>query len=130
MATKSIQKPSTKTTKKTAKEAPVKAKLSKNVSTKKAGPKNFQKKTFPGPEKGKVVVMERNDSDDNYLDLDNMEGMREAMAKIREEDRAKKPLVISVSPGVANVADDSTKYICSLPKPRKFSMQKLPSSGG
>ena len=81
VAPKSIQKPSTKTTKKTAKEASAKAKGSENVSAEKDGSKNFQKKTSPGSEKGKVVVMERNDSDDDYLHLDNTERMREAMAK-------------------------------------------------
>ena len=47
--------------------------------------------------------MERNDSDDDSLDLNNMEEIREDMAKIQKEDGAKKLLVISVSPGVANV---------------------------
>ena len=36
-----------------------------------------KKKTSFGSEKGKDHVMERNDSDDDSLDLDNMEGMRE-----------------------------------------------------
>ena len=59
-----------------------KAKPPKKLSTEKAGQKNSQKKTSLGSEKGKDLVMERNDSDDDSFDLDNMEGMREAMAEI------------------------------------------------
>ena len=55
--------------------------------------------------------MERNGSDDNSLDLDNMEMMCEAMAKIQKKDRAKKPLVISMSQALANIADGCTKYL-------------------
>ena len=116
VATKSIQKPSAKITKKTAKEASEKAKGSENVSTEKAGSKNFQKKSSPGSKKGEVVVMDRNDSDDDYLDLDNMERMREAMEEIQKEDRTKKPLVISVSAALANVAAGCTVCVCSFPQ--------------
>ena len=126
VAPKPIQKLSAKTTKKTAKEASAKGKGSENVSIEKAGSNNFQKKTSPGIEKGKVGVMERNASDDNSLDLDNMEGMSEVMAKIRKEDRAKKPLVISVSPALANVANGRTKYVCSFPRPSKIVYAKYP----
>ena len=70
--------------------------------------------------------MERNDSDDNPLNLNNMEEMREAMAEIQKEDRAKKPLVISVSPALANVADGCTKYLCSFPRPGKIFYAKSP----
>ena len=63
--------------------------------------------------------MERNDSDEDSLDFDNMEEMREAMAKIQKEDRAKKPLLVSVSQGIANVAERCTIYICIFPKPGK-----------
>merc|ERR1712051_41659 len=77
-------------------------------------------KTSFGSKKGKDHGMERNDSDEDSLDFDNMEEMREAMAKIQKEDRAKKPLLVSVSPGVANVAEGCTKYICSFPKPGKI----------
>ena len=85
MATKSIQNSLTKTTKKTAKEAFTRAKVSKKVSTKKAGSNKFQKKTSSDSVKeGKVVVLERNDSDEDSLDLDNMEETREAMAEIQK----------------------------------------------
>ena len=79
---KSFQNQSTKATKKTTKDASKKAKPPKKLSTEKAGQKNSQKKTSLGSEKGKDHVMERNDSDDDSLDLDNMEGMREAMTII------------------------------------------------
>ena len=46
VAPKSIQKPSTKTTKKTAKEASAKAKGSESVSTEKAGSIFFPKEGF------------------------------------------------------------------------------------
>ena len=75
-------------------------------------------------------MTQTNDSDDDSLDLDNVEGLREAMAKIQKKDRVKKPLVISVSPALANVADGCTKYVCSFPRSGKKSMQNLPASGG
>ena len=73
-------------------------------------------------------MTQTNDSDDDSLDLGNMEGMRKAMAVIRKEDRAKKLLGISVSPALANVADGCTKYVVSFPRPGKLSMRKLPVS--
>ena len=117
MAPKSVRKSSAKITKKTAKEASAKAKGSENASAEKAGSKNSQKKSSPGSKKGEVVVVDRNDSDDDSLDLDNMERMSEDMEVTRREDRAKKPLVISLSAALANVAAGSLVYICSFPRP-------------
>ena len=130
MTPKSIQKPSAKITKKTAKEASANAKGSEKVSTEKAGSKNFQKNSSPGSKKGEVVVVDRNDSDDDSLDLDNIERMREAMEVIRREDRANKPLVISVSAALANVAAGFLCMSVASPCPAQFSMQKLATSGG
>ena len=62
----------------------------------------------------------KNDSDEDSLDFDNMEEMREAMANIQKENKAKKPLFVNVYPGVANVAEGCTKYICTFPKPGKI----------
>ena len=61
--------------------------------------------------------MDRNDSDDDSLDLDNMERMSDDMEVIRREDRAKKPLVVSVSAALANVAAGCTVYVYSFPRP-------------
>ena len=55
-----------------------------------------------------------------------MEGLREAMAKIQKEERVKKPLVISVSQALVNVADGCTKYVCSFPRPGKIFYAKSP----
>ena len=109
-----------KTTQKTVRKASANSKVSVNISAEKAGSKNVKKQISPGSKKGKVVVTERNDSDVDSLDLDNMEGCREAIAKIQKEDRVKKPLVISVSQALANVADGCTKYVCSFPRPGKM----------
>ena len=80
---KSIQKPSAKTTKKTAKGVSAKAKACRMLSTKNAGSKNAARKKTPlSSRKGKVVVMDRNDSDEDSLDFDNMEGTREVMTEI------------------------------------------------
>jgi hypothetical protein len=124
---KSIQKPSATTTMKTAKGVSAKAKASRTLFTKNAGSKNADlKKSPPNLKKGKVVVMDRNDSDDDSLDLDNMEGAREAMAQIRKENRVKKPLVISVSAPFANVADGYNYYGVIWPKPGKVFFAKAP----
>ena len=64
-------------------------------------------------------MTQTNDSDDDSLDLDNVEGMRDAMAKMQKDDRPKKPLAISVSPPLTNVADGCTKYVVSFPRPGK-----------
>ena len=101
VAPNSTQKPSAKTNQKTAKKASAKSKVS-------------------GSKKGKIVITQRNDSDVDSLDLDNVEGLREAMAKIQKDDRPKKPLVISVSPPLANVADGCIKYVCSFSRPGKI----------
>ena len=108
------------TTKKTSKGVSPKARASKTPLTKNAGSQNgVPKKTSSSSNKGKVVVMVRDDDDDDSLDLDNMEGTREAMAEIRKEERVKKPLVITVSASFANVADGYNHYIITFPKPGK-----------
>ena len=61
--------------------------------------------------------MDRNDSNDDSLDLGNMERMREVMEVIQREDRAKKHLVISVSAALANVTAGCTMCVCSFPRP-------------
>ncbi len=64
--------------------------------------------------------MDRNDSDEDSLNLDNMEGTREAMAEIKMTERVKKPIVISVSHALANVADGYNHYVVTFPKPGKI----------
>ena len=77
--------------------------------------------------KGEIVVAQRNDSDGDSLDLD-VEGMRQAMTKIQQDEKPKGPLVISVSAPLANVADGCTKCVVSFPRPGKLSIQKLAGS--
>ena len=61
-----------------------KSKLPEKLSTETAGQNNSQKKTSFGSKKGKGHVMERNNSDEDSLDFDNIKEMREAMAKIQK----------------------------------------------
>ena len=109
-------KSSAKITKKAAKEASAKAKGSESASAQKAGSKKSQKKSSPGSKKGEVVVVGGNDSEDDSLDLANMERMNEEMDLIRREDRTKKPLVISLSAALANVAAGFLVYVCCFPR--------------
>ena len=46
-----------------------------------------------------------------------MERMNEEMDLIRREDRAKKPLVVSLAAALANVAARFLVHICSFPRP-------------
>ena len=108
MAKKSIGEPSGKTTKKAATAGSAKSKNAK--------PKKGATKKTSSSDKGKVVVMDRDDDDDDSLDLDNMEGTREAMAEFRKEERTKKPLLISMSAAFPNVADGYNFHVCTMPR--------------
>ena len=60
-------------------------------------PEKCMPKKSAGSKKGEIDVTQKNDSEDDSLDLD-AEGMREAIETIQQDDQPKKPLVISVSP--------------------------------
>ena len=71
------------------------------------------------PAKGKIVTVEKVDSDEDSLDLDNDEGLVESLAVARKESRVKRPLSISVSGSFANVADGLKYSVVIFPKPGK-----------
>ena len=75
-------------------------------------------KKSAGSKKGEIDVTQKNDSEDDSLDLD-AEGMREAIAIIQQDDQPKKPLVISVSPPLINVADGCIKRVVTFPRTGK-----------
>ena len=116
---KSIDKSSRKTTKKAAKVVSAKPKASETSPKKKAGPKNRAPKKTSSSDKGKVVVIDQYNDDDDSLDLDTIVGKHEAIAETQREKRVKKPLVISVSPAFLNVTTGFNLYTCTLPKPGK-----------
>ena len=60
-----------------------------------------------------------NDSDEDSLDLDNDKGLAEALAEVRKESIAKKPLLVSVSQPFSNVVDGYTYSVVIFPKPGK-----------
>ena len=113
-APNSAKKTSANTNQKIAQTSSANSKVSHNLSVAKA-----VSKKSAGSKKGETVTTQRNDSDDDSLDLNNVEGMREEMAQIQKDERRKKPLAISVSPPLANVADGFTKWLVSLPRPGK-----------
>ena len=63
--------------------------------------------------------MDKDDSDKDSLDLDNDEGFVESLAETRKESKAKRPLFISVSGSIPNVADGYGYSIVIFPKPGK-----------
>ena len=92
-ASNSAKKTSANTNQKIAQTSSANSKVSHNLSVAKAVSKKSARS-----KKGETVTTQRNDSDDDSLDLNNVEGMREEMAQIQKDEKRKKPLAISVSP--------------------------------
>ena len=122
---KSAQKAST------AKKAPLKKNLKKkNKGKKKKGNKKTEEKKtdkkktrdkggYSSPEKGKIVTMDKVDSDKDSLDLGNDEGLVESLAEACKESKAKRPVVISVGGSITNVADGYKYSLVVFPNPGK-----------
>jgi chemotaxis protein histidine kinase CheA len=108
---KSTKKPATNTNQKTAQTTATQAEVCANFSAEEA-----VSNKSAGPKQGKTNLNQRNDSDDDSLDLGDVEGMRVEMAKLAQDVKPKKRLGISVSPPLANVADGCTKYVVSFPR--------------
>ena len=65
---------------------------------------------------GKVIVL-TNDSDDDSLGFDeDCKGLVEKLSKMRKENKAGKPLIISVSHAFVNVANEHVYYLVIFPK--------------
>ena len=67
------------------------------------------------PKQGEINVNNRIDSDDDSLDLGDVEGVRAEMAKLAQGTKPKKPLRMSVSAPLVNVADGCARYLVSFP---------------
>jgi hypothetical protein len=63
--------------------------------------------------------MDKDDSDEDSLGLDDDEGLAESLAKTVKESKAKRPLQISVGGSFANVADGNEYSLVIFPKPAK-----------
>ena len=113
----------------TAKKAPPKKNLVKeNKGNKKMGNNETKEKMtdeekirdkggYSIPAKGKIITMEKNDSDEDSLNLDNDEGLDESLAEARKVSKATRPLLISVSGSFVNVADGKQYSVIIFPKP-------------
>ena len=74
--------------------------------------------------KGKVAVIEF-DSDDDSLDLDDEEEYAQLLEQVKQESKRDiKPLLISVSPPFANVANRFAYYLITFPKAGKLCLLK------
>ena len=72
-------------------------------------------KKHADPKQGEITVKNRIDSDDDSLDLGDVEGVRAEMAKLAQDTKPKKPLRMSVSAPLVNVADGRAIYLVSFP---------------
>ena len=107
---KSPAKPTTMKNQKTAQATATQAKGSASFSAEEA-----VSKKPADPKQGETNVNNRIDSDDDSLDLGDVEGVRAEMAKLAQDTKPKKPLRISVSAALVNVADGCARYLVSFP---------------
>ena len=83
---------------------------------------SIQSKSGKG-DRGKVVHVNKDDSDDDSLDFEN-EGVAEQIKNVQKLNKYSKPLVILVSHGFVNVRTAETIYVVSFPKLGKVFYQK------
>jgi hypothetical protein len=63
--------------------------------------------------------MDKDDSDEDSLDLGNDKGLAESLSEVCKESKAKRPVVISVGGSIANVAYGYKYSLVIFPKPGK-----------
>ena len=129
LATTSLQSKSVKSTKRAIKDASKKANFLKSFLLRLLV-KRIPRRRPLLVKKGKDHVMERNDSDEDSLDLDNMEEMREAMAKYKRKTEPGNLFLSACLQALLMLQKVESSISVASQSPAKFSMQKVPSSGG